>query len=63
MVEDGFTGLMIVRKEGTGLKGLWISPDGKRQLPVILNNQAIHPKQAESYRETLEKINYENHDC
>ncbi len=63
MVEDGFTGLMIVRKEGTDLKGLWISPDGKRQLPVILKEQVISPEQAESYKDTLEKINYENHDC
>lgn len=63
MVEYGFTGLMIVRKEGSVITGVWISPDGKRQLPVMLKEQAISPKQAESYKDTLEKINYENHDC
>jgi hypothetical protein len=30
MVEYGFTGLMIVRKEGAVMTGVWISPDGKR---------------------------------
>ncbi|MDQ1163137.1 hypothetical protein QE422_003505 [Chryseobacterium sp. SORGH_AS 447] len=63
MVEYGFTGLMILRKEGNLMKGIWISPDGKRQLPVILQEQKIGPKQIESYKDMLEKINYENNDC
>lgn len=63
MVEYGFTGLMIVRKEGAVMTGVWISPDGKRQLPVMLKEQAVSPKQVESYKDILEKINYENNDC
>jgi hypothetical protein len=63
MVEYGFTGLMILKKDGNTLKGTWISPDGKRQLPVILKQENLTPKQTESYKNILEKVNYENHDC
>lgn len=63
MVEFGFTGLMILKKEGSVLKGTWISPDGKRQLPVQLKEAPMNSKELESYRSKMEKVNYENHDC
>lgn len=63
MVEYGFTGLMILKKEGNTLKGTWISPDGKRQLQVILKQENLTPKQIENYKNILDKVNYENHDC
>jgi hypothetical protein len=29
----------------------------------MLKEQAVSPKQMESYKDILEKINYENNDC
>ncbi|HCM34227.1 hypothetical protein [Chryseobacterium sp.] len=63
MVEEGFTGLMIVKKEGDMMNGTWISPDGKKQIPVELKKVTISKKEIESYQDKMEKLNYENHDC
>ncbi|WP_292010613.1 hypothetical protein [Chryseobacterium sp.] len=63
MVEYGFTGLMILKKEENTLKGTWISPDGKRQLPVFLKQENINKKDSETYQNKLDEVNYENHDC
>ncbi|MFP3833299.1 hypothetical protein [Chryseobacterium sp. SIMBA_028] len=63
MVEEGFTGLMIVKKEGDMMNGTWISPDGKKQIPVELKKVTISKKEIESYQDRMEKLNYENHDC
>ena len=63
MVEHGFTGLMILKKEGDAMNGIWISPDNKRQLPVQLKKEPISKKDREGYEEKMEKVSYENHDC
>ncbi|AZA79549.1 hypothetical protein EG347_19610 [Chryseobacterium sp. G0186] len=63
MVEEGFTGLMILKKEGDVMSGTWISPDGKKQIPVELKKATISKKDMESYEDRMEKLNYENHDC
>ncbi len=63
MVEEGFTGLMIVKKEGDMMNGTWISPDGKKQIPVELKKVTMSKKEIESYQDKMEKLNYENHDC
>ncbi|WP_276876724.1 hypothetical protein [Chryseobacterium joostei] len=63
MVEEGFTGLMIVKKEGDMMNGTWISPDGKKQIPVELKKLTMSKKEIESYQDKMEKLNYENHDC
>lgn len=63
MVEHGFTGLMILKKEGDAMNGIWISPDNKRQLPVQLKKVSISKKDREDYEEKMEKVSYENHDC
>ncbi|MEG0929104.1 hypothetical protein [Chryseobacterium sp.] len=63
MVEEGFTGLMIVKKEGDMMNGTWISPDGKKQIPVELKKVTISKKEMENYQDRIEKLNYENHDC
>ena len=36
LVEHGFTGLMILKKDQTAFSGLWISSDSKKQLKVEL---------------------------
>lgn len=63
MVEQGFTGLMILKKEGDTMNGIWISPDNKRQLPVQLKKVSISKKDRDDYEEKMEKVSYENHDC
>ncbi|MGU3373632.1 hypothetical protein [Chryseobacterium sp. M5A1_1a] len=63
MVEEGFTGLMILKKEGDMMNGTWISPDGKKQIPVELKKVTVSKKEMESYQDRMEKLNYENHDC
>lgn len=63
MVEEGFTGLMILKKEGDLMNGIWISPDGKKQIPVQLKKVTVSSKELESYRNKMEQLNYENHDC
>ncbi|MCW1963766.1 hypothetical protein [Chryseobacterium viscerum] len=63
MVEEHFTGLMIIKKEGDMMNGIWISPDGKRQLPVQLKKVTISSKEMEGYQNKMEQVNYENHDC
>lgn len=63
MVEEGFTGLMILKKEGETMSGTWISPDGKKQIPVQLTKVNIGKKDMESYEKKMEQLNYENHDC
>ncbi|AZA92626.1 Uncharacterised protein [Chryseobacterium nakagawai] len=63
MVEEGFTGLMILKKEGETMNGTWISPDGKKQIPVQLKKVSIGKKDMESYEKRMEQLNYENHDC
>ncbi|MGE8552800.1 MAG: hypothetical protein ACN6OB_02545 [Chryseobacterium jejuense] len=63
MVEEGFTGLMILKKEGDAMNGTWISPDGKKQIPVQLKKVNIGKKDMESYEKKMEQLNYENHDC
>lgn len=63
MVEHGFSGLMILKKEGSGYSGLWISPDSKKQLKVNLKEVRMTKKEIESYEAKLDKVNYENNDC
>lgn len=63
MVEEGFTGLMILKKEGDMMNGTWISPDNKKQIPVQLKKVTISKKEMQTYEDKMEKLNYENHDC
>jgi len=63
MVEHGFSGVLILQKTGNTFSGLWISPDTKKQLKVDLKEATMTKKEVESYENTMEKVNYENHDC
>ncbi len=63
MVEHGFSGVLILQKTGNTFSGLWISPDTKKQLKVDLKEATMTKKEIESYENTMEKVNYENHDC
>jgi len=63
LVEHGFTGLMILKKDETTFSGLWISSDSKKQLKVELKEAKMTKKETESYEAKMEKVNYENNDC
>ena len=63
LVEHGFSGLMILKKDETNFNGLWISSDSKKQLKVELKEAKMTKKETESYEAKMEKINYENNDC
>lgn len=63
MTEFKFTGVMILKKKGAVMEGLWIGPDGKTQLKVILKQQSLSSKQQADLEEQLEKTHYNNHDC
>jgi len=63
LVEHGFTGLMILKKDEATFSGLWISSDSKKQLKVELKEAKMSKKETESYEAKMEKVNYENNDC
>jgi hypothetical protein len=63
LVEHGFTGVMILKKDETNFTGLWISSDSKKQLKVELKESKMTKKEMESYEAKMEKVNYENNDC
>jgi hypothetical protein len=63
MVEYRFTGAFILQKTPSGISGIWISPDGKRQLKVNLKEIPMKAAEREKYDDLLEKLNYENNDC
>ena len=60
LVEYGFTGVMVLSKKGKELNGIWISPNGKRQLKVTFKKTKIPTKR---FEDKFEKVNYENYDC
>ncbi|MET3026248.1 hypothetical protein ABXT06_06200 [Flavobacterium sp. UW10123] len=63
MVEQGFSGVLILQKNGNTFTGLWISPDTKKQLKVDLKEASMTKKESENFEKTMEKVNYENNDC
>lgn len=63
MTEYRFTGVMILNRTKEGLEGIWISPDGKTQLKVLLKKQQLTPKLKEELEDGLERTHYENYDC
>jgi len=63
LVEQGFSGVLILQKLGDTFTGLWISPDTKKQLKVDLKEASMTKKELENFEKTMEKVNYENNDC
>lgn len=63
LVEHGFSGVLILQKNGNSFSGLWISPDAKKQLKVELKETPMTKKELKNFEETMEKVNYENNDC
>jgi hypothetical protein len=61
--EHNFTGVMILQKSDSGMTGIWISPDGKRQLKVVLSVQKMVPDDSRKYETIYEDTVYEYDDC
>lgn len=63
LTEYSFSGVMILKKIGKSLNGVWISPDGKTQLKVSLAETNLSVKEKEIIETDLERTHYENYDC
>ena len=63
MTEQGFTGVLMLHRKGTELRGVWVSPDRKRTLNVVLTLQVLSPEVKKKMEDTREQVNYENNDC
>lgn len=63
MTESGFTGVLILRRSGKELRGVWISPDRKRTLNVVLTQQVLSPEEKQKLEAAREQVNYELNDC
>jgi len=63
MVEERFSGVMILKKEDKGFSGIWIHPDGVTQRKVVLTQQQVTEEVLEKYQEYLDETNHLYHDC
>ncbi|WP_136667866.1 hypothetical protein [Flavobacterium sp. H122] len=63
LVEHYNTGMFLLKRDKGKLFGLWISPDGKKQLKVDLTKIKVPKTKIESLENQLEKEQYEAHDC
>lgn len=63
LVEQNFSGVMILSKTAKSFSGKWINPNGQKQLKVILNLQNLSVKLKNELEDKYEKLNYENNDC
>ncbi|WP_165850761.1 hypothetical protein [Chryseobacterium sp. 5_R23647] len=54
---------MLLKRNSENLQGLWISPDGKKQLKVNLKKIIQSKAEIEKMEEELEKANYSANDC
>ncbi|MFJ1383324.1 hypothetical protein [Capnocytophaga canimorsus] len=62
-VEFGNTGILLLHRKGETLEGLWIAPDGKKQLKVTLKALPQSEKSYERMEDHYEQLHYESHDC
>lgn len=62
-VEHYNTGIMLLKRNAENLQGLWISPDGKKQLKVNLKKIKQSKAEIEKMEDELEKANYSANDC
>ncbi|MEG1591913.1 hypothetical protein [Chryseobacterium sp.] len=62
-VEHYNTGIMLLKRNSETLQGLWISPDGKKQLKINLKKIKQSKAEIEKMEDELEKANYSANDC
>lgn len=63
LVEHYNTGLFLLKRDKGKLFGLWISPDGKKQLKVDLTKVKVPKSKIETLERQLEIEQYKAHDC
>jgi len=63
MVEERFSGVMILRKDDKGFSGTWIHPNGVTQRKVVLTQQQLSQEANEQYQGQLDETNHLYHDC
>lgn len=62
-VEHYNTGLLLLKRSKGQLNGVWISPDGKKQLPVKLSKVKVSKEKVEKLENTLEEELMSAYDC
>lgn len=62
-VEHHNTGLLLLNRNDNQLKGVWVSPDGKKQLEVNLTKVKTTKEGIEILEDVLEKEYYNAYDC
>ena len=62
-VEHHNTGLLLLNRNDNQLKGVWVSPDGKKQLEVNLRKVKTTKEGIETLEDVLEKEYYNAYDC
>lgn len=63
MVEERFSGVMILRKDNNMFSGVWIHPDGVTQRKVVLTQQQLSKEALEKYTEQFDETDHLYHDC
>lgn len=63
MVEEGNTGILILNRKGKLMEGVWIAPNGKKQLKVELKEVAQSVKEFQQMEEHWEKLSNKAKDC
>lgn len=63
MVENGLSGVLMLKEAGRELSGDWMSPDHARRWPVKLRRQPVDSKGIEAMEDAHEKVNHQNNDC
>jgi hypothetical protein len=63
MVEQSNTGIFILKKSENTLNGIWISPDGNKQLKVELQKVKQNTNQVDALEKSYDKAEYDADDC
>ncbi len=63
MVEENFSGVLLLNATEQSLTGNWISPDQMRKLPVKIDKTDAKAKEIDVLEKQYDELNYENHDC
>ncbi|MGJ8731872.1 hypothetical protein [Cellulophaga fucicola] len=64
MVEDNFTGVLFLEKDGDYLKGNWVSPDTKQKYKIELKKAELNKIEIEKLDEILfDDLLYNKNDC
>ncbi|MBC9933496.1 hypothetical protein [Chitinophaga qingshengii] len=63
LVEERFSGLMILQKNDNGFSGTWIHPNGVIRKKVVLRNKHLPKTDVKKYENYLDAAQRETDDC